>query len=616
MTLQSAPGASRRASLVRSGVRAGLVLGGGSLLAEAAARWGSVPAGAAVQLVTAAAAVWWVWRGLRGAPRWRSADALLTAVLAAAAGAWFLVRHGRPLAATGVVGVTAMAAGCRIGLGGIRLCLGGTGGITGVARAVVDEAVRMRAAVALVVILVVLVPTLPLVLDPSERLQYRLQFVLAWALGGSGLVLSILSIILACGSVCGDIESSRIHMTLAKPLQRWEYLLGKWLGVVVFDLLLVGLAGAGTYTLAMLLAGTAATDAADRAAVDREVLVSRTCISPLPSNPEEHEQAVTAAIEQFERDDPETFARSPAAARRRIRQAFDWQWHTVTPDMVSTFVFRGLDEAQRRSREDPQATVQLHLRPRAHNVDVDLADVMFAIWLNDRPWPVEEGVHGEQRIPTLTDTVLDLPATAIGDDGELRVTIANRNLVPDGETRPTAITFSPGDGMRVFSGTGGFAGNFARCLVVMWIKLAMVAAVGVAAASCLGFPMAVLASSLVTVTALGSGYLRAALGVYNVAATSWLGAAGERFHAAWAYALESRYYEAFRMLAGFVTDLVLWMVPAFSEYDAVGSVVTGTSITAASVAECLWRIGILTPLLVGVVAAWAFDRRDLVRSST
>jgi hypothetical protein len=593
-----------------------LILAGGSLIAEACARGLGVGLGILVQAGVTAACGWSAWRQYRDAPRWRPEATAVASGVAAAVAVWFLVRHGRPLEATGLAGVIAMVTGCWLGIAGIHLVLSGSTGVTGVARAVVDEAVRMRASLGLALLVLVLVPTLPLALDHSERLHYRMQFLLSWSLGVTGLILSLLTIVLACGSICGDIDSGRIHMTLVKPLQRWEYLLGKWLGIALFDLLMVILVGAGTATFVRLLAATEATDARDRAAVTDQVLTARVRVEPEPANPAEYDAAIAAAIRRLEDDEPEAFARNPGAVQRRIRQEYEWQWHTVTPDTVSTFVFRGLGAARRRAAAGGDATLQLQLKPRANNVDVDLADVRFAIWLNDRPWPMVDGSHVEQTLPTQVSRVLDLPVDAVDDDGVLRLTVANRNLVPAGETTPTAITFSPGDGLRILHRAGGFDGNFLRCLAVIWIKLTMVAAVAVAAASCLGLPMAILAALVVYATALGSGFLRDALGLYSMDSTSFLGAAVERAGRAAGLAGELRFYEAFRMLFGYVTDAALWLTPAFSDFDAVGRLATGMLIPTADVFACLWRIGVVYPLVIGL-AAWAlFERRDLIRSST
>jgi hypothetical protein len=198
----------------------------------------------------------------------------------------------------------------------------------------------------------------------------------------------------------------------------------------------------------------------------------------------------------------------------------------------------------------------------------------------------------------------------------LKITVANRNLVPDGETRATAITLPPGDGLRLLYRTGGFGPNLVRCLAVIWCKLALVAAAGVAAAAMLGFPTAVLLALVIYAGALGSGFLRDALGEYNVVADSFLAGVLERLRAALDFALEFRFYEAGRMLLGFVTDLVLRVLPAFGDYDAVGSLATGIEVPGRAVLACCATIGLAYPLLL-VLGGWlVFDRRDLVRPNS
>jgi hypothetical protein len=595
---------------LRTAIPCIVALLGGCAAAEAATAVAGVGAGVAVLAVAIAAGVRVAWRAFRASTERRGWGVGVIATLGVSAVVWFLVRHDWLVAATGLTGITAMAIGCMLGIVGIRLLLRGGTGIGGVARTVVDEALRMRAALVLVVLLILVIPTLPLVLDHSERLEYRVQFFLSWALGGTGLILSLMTIFLACGSVCGDIESNRIHLVLAKPLARWEYLVGKWVGLALFNLLLVGIAGAGTYTFVRVLARTFATDEADRAAIDHQVLTARALVGPRHDRPRDYEAGIDAAIARLEQDDPDGFARDAASARRRIRMEFDYAWHTVTPDMVSTFVFDGLQPA----RGEP--VVQLQLKPRAHNVEVDLADVRFAIWLNDRPWPLRDGEHVEQTLPSLARHVLDVPTEHIDEHGVLRVTFANRNLVPPGETQPTAITFKPGDGLAILYRTGGFDENFLRCLAIVWIKLLLVAAAGVAAAAFLGFPTAILATLVIYFGALGGTFLRDSLGIYNVVGDSYLGEVGARLQAAVRLASELRLYEAGRMLFGFVTDVTLRCLPAFGDYDAVSLLTTGMRIETGAVLGCLLVIGIAYPTLLGVGGWLVFDRRDLVRPST
>jgi len=530
----------------------------------------------------------------------------LAAALVAAIGG-LVIWAGFGPAVTALAGAALMAVGFVAGLFVIRRLLDRAVGIAGVAAAVVDEAVRMRSVAVLLAVFVMLVTALPLLVDPAERLAYRVQFLLGWTLGGAGLILGLLTIFLACGSVCGDIDSGRIQMAFSKPLHRWEYLVGKWLGVVLYDLLLVALAGAGCGLLAWMLARGPAVDAADRAAVRGEVLTARRGVAPAPERPDDYTAAIDAALAQLEADDPEAFAAGPEAARRRIREEYTRQWHTVTPDMETTFVFHDVAAAD---------TVQLQLEPRATNVDVDLADVRMAVWLNGRPWPMRDGRHVELTLASRARHVFDLPADLLAGSPDLRVRIANRNLVPAGETRPTAITFPPGDGMRLYVRVGGFPANLVGCLLILWAKLALIAAVGVVAGAVFDLPLAILTALVVFITAQGSEFFGDALGIYNVAAESPWSRALERISYASRLLQLGRLYDAFRMLLGFVSDAVTRLLPSFSADRAVARLVAGTAIPAGDVLRRLLLFAVVYPAVIGVVGWWVFERRDLVRSSS
>jgi len=528
--------------------------------------------------------------------------------LAAAAGVFIaalVVWRFAPAAQAAITGAVAMATGYAVGLPAIRSVLARRSGVAGVAGAVVDEAVRMRSTFVLLLLLAVCVPIVPLLLDPSERLAYRIQFLISWTLGAGSLFLGLLAACLACGSVCGDIASGRIQMTLAKPVHRWEYLLGKWLGIVLHGLLLVLLVGVGGYTLVRMLASSPPADDADRDAITSQVLVARRSVNPAPADPAAYDAAIEAAISQLQTDDPDGFRADSATSRDRIRRDYDRQWHTVTPDMVSTFVFPGVGGT---------TDVQLQMEPRVTNVDVDLADVRFALWLNDRPWPLAGGEPREQTLPSRARHVFDLPADIATSEADLRVRIANRNSVPPGETRPTSITFQPGNGLLVFVRTGSFEANLVRCLLIIWLKLAFVAAVGVAAGAVFEFPAAILATLVICGTAAGSDFFRDALGAYNVVGETAWGRAVERISYAMGSLQEGQAYEAFRMLLGFVTDGVLWLLPSFGSDGSIPRLATGIEIPTAVVVTRALLFGVLYPLLAGTIGWLVLDRRDLVRT--
>jgi len=538
---------------------------------------------------------------------WASATAA-TAVVAGACSA-----AGRGDLAVAALTACGLTVGFRIGLAALRGCLSAGHGIVGVARAVVEEAAGTRLPVLLVFLVVIGLPVLPLVLDPGERLEYRLQFFLTWALSAGGLLLALVTIFLACGSVCGDIDSHRIHMTLVKPLGRWQYLAGKWLGIVLLNALLVAVVGGGVFAVAEGVRRLPAADAADRRAVEEEVLTARSVARPEHPRGAEFEADVAAAIEQMRKDDPRAFAADPAGARRRILSQRVLEWHTVSPDTVASYLFAGLDPERIRA-----AVVQLRLKPFADGVDIDRAPVRFALWLNDRPYPVKDGHHEEYTLPSGAFHTIEIPVTAIDAAGRLRVAIANRNLVPPGQDRPATISFSPGRGLEILYRDGSFGTNFLRCLAVIWAKLAMLAAAALAAASWLGFPIAVLVSLMVYVAAVGRGFLADAIDIYtgvDRADATLVDMVRLRATVLFERLDRLELWEACKTVTSYAAEGFLALIPSFGVHDGVTEVATGRLLSAAAAAQSIGELGVVYPLALLACGWLLLRRRDLVNVS-
>ncbi len=536
--------------------------------------------------------------------------AVLVGTAAVAAGLW---AGGRPAAATAVLGGWALVVGFLLGVAALRVLLQAGNGVVGVARAMVDEALGSRLPILLVMLVVAWLPVLPLVLDPAERLEYRLQFFLNWSLSGASFLLALVTIVLACGSLCGDIDSQRIHMALVKPIQRWQYLLGKWLGIVLFDGLLVALAGIGVYAGAQALRLMPEADAADRRAVDEQVFTARSTARPVHPRGKDFEADVTAAIDRFRADDPAAFARDPAGARKRILAQHVLEWHTVPADVVASYLFTGLEPARHRSK-----VVQLRLKPFADNVGIDRAEVRFALWVNERPYPSRNGQHETFTLPSGSFHTIDIPTSLIDEQGTLRIAIANRNLVPPGETKPTSISFSPGKGLEVLSRAGSFEGNFLRGLGTMWAKLGMLAAAALAAASWLGFPIAVLTSLMIYISAVARGFLADAIDIYTGAdrgdttLTSMvrlrMGLLLERLD-------KLELWDACKTVGAFAADAFLSLVPSFGAHDGVTEVATGRLLSLPQFLVSLGELGLLYPLALLALGWVLLERRDLVNVS-
>jgi len=595
-----------------AGLHLAVVLGATAVAELLAARIGVIP-GLIAQVAGVIGSGWFAWRQFRAAPRYRLAATGYAALVANLLLVVYLARQGFGLSAVAIGGVTLMAVGYLAGIAGLRALLRGPGPIA-VARTVVDEAIRMKVALVLGILFVLSLPILPLLLDSGERLSYRVQFFLTWALGGTGFLLGLLTVFLGCGSFCGDIDSNRIHLTLTKPLGRLEYLAGKWLGLTAVNLLLVGLAGMAIYTSTLLLSRTDALGEIDRRALDEQVLTAR--LSQLPTHPagEAFDKTLDTMLLELEKEAPDAFKADREGTRNRIRGDYFLNWHTLKPDRVAEFVFSGLGDAKQQSDR-----VHLRVRPYGDVPGIDHADVKFAMWLNDRPYPYRDNEHVDYVLPGGMTHTLELPVEAIDKEGRLKVTLANRNLIIPGATQPVWISLPPGKGLQLLHTVGSFTPNYALGLVILWLKLTLVAAVAVTAATFLGFPMAVLTSLFVFIAALGSGFIGDSLelstGMDQDQATV-LQMAGLRWMIFRDFIVEGNYWEAFKTMMAVVGELFMTLVPPFDRYDAVSAVAGGMKIGLGMLGDCLLRVGVVAPLLLGLLGWWLFEQRDLVRSNS
>jgi len=94
---------------------------------------------------------------------------------------------------------------------------------------------------------------------------------------------------------------------------------------------------------------------------------------------------------------------------------------------------------------------------------------------------------------------ITIPPNLFDEGGKLTIDFENRNNI--------ALIFPLEEGLEVLYREGGFALNFARGLSVIWCWLALLAALGLAAASLLSFPVAAFCSVSVLIVALSSGTL-------------------------------------------------------------------------------------------------------------
>ena len=425
----------------------------------------------------------------------------------------------------------------------LQIALSGRQGWMAVADTLLREVSRTRLAMGFVVVLLLSLPLLPLSLDQSAPIAQVVQAYLARSLGLAFLVAALLVLLVGCSSICFDIRDRHIWHLATKPLNRANYLFGKWVGVVLLGGVVLMIAGSWSFAWVQYLRSSdmprTRVERVEHADLLESVLVARR--SMLPVYEELKEMDVRGRIDQIVLEDPEyqEFADGEVPLglerllRKRVRDEYDQQRRLVDTVLDRSgrpwdvLHFEGLQEAKRLG-----LPIRLKFRLLGGASDEhERRLVGFAVG-EDR----SSGVVGAF-IPTVPQHI-DLPSSAIDDEGGLDVSIVNLTHVPPpqgngwsapldlealamgaGGMEPFAIFWEVDDLELVYPG-GSFASNFARGLFMLFLKLMILAAIACAVSTFLSFPVACLvvfslyaAASIApwlatTLTSYGGGPLR------------------------------------------------------------------------------------------------------------
>src|SRR5438876_10499483 len=142
-----------------------------------------------------------------------------------------------------------------------------------IARLTVKAAFRYRLVQILIALLLGAVMGLPAIIKHDGTAQGFTQILLTYTLGTITTLLGSTTLWLACGTLARDVEECQMQMVAVKPIARWEIWLGKWVGIMMLNGLLLGLSGIAVFGL--MRWGASKLPPAQQAVLTNEVLVAR-----------------------------------------------------------------------------------------------------------------------------------------------------------------------------------------------------------------------------------------------------------------------------------------------------------------------------------------------------
>src|SRR5215467_3809579 len=110
-------------------------------------------------------------------------------------------------------------------------------------------AFRFRLFLVIAVLLLASVVGLPLIIRDDGTARGFTQILLTYTLATISAFLGLSTLWLACGTLARDIEECQMQVVAVKPIARWQIWLGKWLGILALNGVLLALSGTAVYLL-------------------------------------------------------------------------------------------------------------------------------------------------------------------------------------------------------------------------------------------------------------------------------------------------------------------------------------------------------------------------------
>lgn len=420
-------------------------------------------------------------------------------------------------------GVLALSLSFTVVMRSLNLVLSLPGAMFAIARNTVAEATRMRISVIFIAALLFGLAALPMLLDPSVPLRYRVQSFLQYSTGGAFWIIALLVVLFSVSTIATEQRDKIIWQTMTKPVAAWQYILGKWLGVVTLAAGLLCVSGMGIFLFVEFLRYQPAQGeigpfraadgglSEDRQWLESQILTARVTIDAEPENmkdadPPRFAEVLEAYLSEIGRANSSFDPNDPVKRREAegaLVKSLETYYRQIPPlGSFKTYTFKDLSQARNRN-----LPIIFRFRIDAGSNPPDkLYKITFG--LDNYGTLIKDTFLGQYQS-------LTLPPTVIREDGTFSISVFNGAL--QGVTavsNPDTISF-PKDGLVTSYSVGSYRVNFVRVVFALWMKLAFLAMTGIFAGSFLSFPVASLVSFLVLVMAESTPTLTKALVVFD-----------------------------------------------------------------------------------------------------
>ena len=354
-------------------------------------------------------------------------------------------------------------------------------------------AFRFKLFLVVAILLLASVIGLPLLIKDDGTARGFTQILLTYTLSTVTGLLGLSTLWLACGTLARDIEECQMQVVAVKPIARWQIWLGKWLGIMSLNAVLLSLAGLSIYCLLQWRSSRLPLD--EQKVLHNEVLVARGSAKPPTFDRDIGIEAERRLQERLKKTRIDTA--DLGLVRKQILEQVKADYQLVPPSYSKKWVI-DLGLAKSYLRNQP-----LYLRIKFNTADQNATGTFGGLWeVGDPP---RTPAWRSELMSLAPDTFHEfaIEPNLFDESGNLTVQFLNVNN--------TALLFPLDEGFEVLYREGNFGLNFIRALGIIFCWMALLAALGLAGASFLSFPVAAFCALGILTLVFASGTMASAV---------------------------------------------------------------------------------------------------------
>jgi hypothetical protein len=438
------------------------------------------------------------------------------------------------------------------------------------------SAFRYRLFWILAALLVGAVVGLPLLLKDDGTAKGLTQILLTYTLSAVTALLGIATLWLSCGTLARDVEECQMQMVTVKPISRWQVWIGKWLGIMGLNGLLLAIAGSAIFFLLQWRASHLS--APEQKILHEEIFVARASVKDRPPD-----FGPIIEREMQKRNQARHYTEAEEAEIRKQVTGWIIALNTEVPPEFWRGWVVDLHKLPEKERNQP-----LQIRVKFNTASPNPDATYMTYWVIG-PTNSNRAVAMQEMLPSDSYQQFQVPGGLLDDQGRLVVEFANFNNV--------SLIFPLDDGFELLYNENTFGVNFIRGVVVIFCWLALLATIGLASASFLSFPVAAFASLAILLVGLSSNTVSAV--VQQGTITGFDAAAGGYGHTP----VDLIFIPVFRGL--------LWVIQLVESFSPIDYLSSGRSITWGNLGEAVGEIIFLLGGIFALIGIFLFSRREL-----